>query len=153
MKILIYPKGWSFAATDNAVTKNNPFKFKLDRTLYIRATSFKERHSSWGIDRFICWVREWFTIDDILNGKYDGIIDEDPRNRVENPTSNAGHIITIDEIPDTMEDFARINNISPSTVQRKIKKWEIEITSEWLYIWSNKPVDSKIASLKKRLPA
>lgn len=85
---LKYPRWWSFAERDtflpiaSKVHISKQLKFKIDRDLYIQARSYSEWPVNGGINRFIDGMRKWFSVDEILDGKYDGIIDIDPRNRI-----------------------------------------------------------------------
>lgn len=136
---LKYPRGWSFAMQDSfepvkwtAEQKrkgiDKQLKFKLDRDLYIQARTYQEGPAHGGINRFIEGMRKWFSITEILDGKYDGIVDEDPRNRIV-PTAPLLEEIT-DEITNddieslewgylTLEDMAKDLHKSLAT----IKKW------------------------------
>lgn len=85
---LKYPRWWSFAERDtflpiaSKVHISKQLKFKIDRDLYIQARNYSEWPVNGGINRFIDGMRKWFSVDEILDGKYDGIIDIDPRNRI-----------------------------------------------------------------------
>lgn len=135
---LKYPRGWSFAMQDSFEPVkgtaeqrrkgiDKQLKFKLDRDLYIQARTYQEGPVNGGIDRFIEGMRKWFSITEILDGKYDGIIDEDPRNRIV-PTAHILEIpddITNDDIETSsggyvsLEDMAKDIGKSLAT----IKKW------------------------------
>ena len=134
---LKYPRWWSFAPTDSfegvkgtAVQKYNiiqkQLKFRLDRDLYIQARTYSEGPVNGGIDRFIEGMRKGFTIDEILDWKYDGIIDSDPRNRII-PTTPMPEVELLNDaievLPSggyvSLEDLAKDIGKSLSTV----KKW------------------------------
>jgi len=74
-KELGYPKGWCFGKTDN-ITDRDKMIYILDRKIFVSG--------SW-INRFIDWMRAWFSIDDILDGFYDWTIDTNPNNIRLNP--------------------------------------------------------------------
>lgn len=155
---LKYPRGWSFAMQDSFEPVkwtaeqrrkgiDKQLKFKLDRDLYIQARTYSEGPVNGGIDRFIEGMRKWFTITEILDGKYDGIIDEDPRNRIV-PTAPL-----LEEMPDditnddietssggyvSLEDMAKDMNKSIST----IKRWKSNgavFEVDWKYFLKDEP--------------
>ncbi len=123
---LKYPRGWKFGRIDSIVDMEK-MQYVLDRDLYL---------TSGGIDRFIRGMREGFSIDDILDGKYDGIVDNDPRNRlgvhvsggiiVDNPE------IEINDTCKTLQELADKIWVTLRTAQRKLKEWVI-IRVDWLY--------------------
>lgn len=139
---LKYPRGWSFAQNDSfesvkvkgstSTTADQKYKaiqkqlkYKLDRDIYIQARTYSEGPVNGGIDRFIEGMRKGFTIDQILDGKYDGIIDTDPRNRIIPTTPMPSEEPTNDDIESiqnagyaSIEDMAKDLWKSPSTVKR-----------------------------------
>ncbi len=132
---LKYPRGWSFADKDTlspwtgtAAQKyasiQKQLKYRLDRDLYIQARTYSEGPAHGGIDRFIQGVRVWFSITEILDGKFDGILDSDPRNRIVPTTPLPVEIPTNDDIVtslawwDSLDDIAKDLNKSLSTIKR-----------------------------------
>lgn len=132
---LKYPRGWSFAAKDSfepvkgtaeqrrkGIEKQ--LKFRLDRDLYIQARTYSEGPVNGGIDRFIEGMRKWFSVTEILDGKYDGIMDEDPRNRIVPTTPMPEEIPTNDDIETlewgylTLEDMAKDLGKGIATIKR-----------------------------------
>jgi len=102
-------------------------KFRLDRDLYIQARTYSEGPVNGGIDRFIEGMRKWFSVTEILDGKYDGILDEDPRNRIVPTTPLLEEIpddITNDDIESlewgyiTLEDMAKDLGKGIATIKR-----------------------------------
>lgn len=130
---LKYPRGWSFGATDNVVKVEKQI-YRLDRDIYLQARSY-----GWpwvtpgGIDRFINGMRKGFTVQEILDGKFDGIIDTDERNRpaelitlppIEELVKWNSDIQKINDGYLSLEDIAADKSVSLATVKRwqKLKK-------------------------------
>lgn len=121
-----YPRGWSFGKTDS-ITDPAKMVFRLDRDLYLQARSYR---GPWvtpgGIDRFIDGMRKGFSVEDILEGIYDGIIDTDPRNRPEVllPLPPLEEKLSIEKLRDgyySHEDIAADKGVSVTTVKRWAK--------------------------------
>ncbi len=140
-----YPRGWSFGKTDNI---SDPAKmvFRLDRDLYLQARSYSGPWITPGwINRYIEGMRKWFSVQDILDGFYDGIIDTDPRNRPEVllPLPPLEEKRSIERLKDwyySLEDIAEDKDISLTTVKRwakdgavfKVKgMWHVKVEPEY----------------------
>ena len=105
MVTLKYPRGWSFGATDNVVKVEKQIH-RLDRDIYIQARTYYEGPANGGIDRFINGMRKGFTVQDILDGLFDGIIDTDERNR----PAELIPLPSIEELVKRNSDVERIND-------------------------------------------
>ena len=126
MVTLKYPRGWSFWATDNAV-KVEKLIHRLDRDIYIQARTYSEGPVNGWIDRFIEGMRKGFTVQDILDGLFDGIIDTDERNRpselvplppIEELLKKNSDVERINDGYLSLEDIAKDKNVSLATVKR-----------------------------------
>ncbi len=126
MVTLKYPRGWSFGATDNVV-KVEKLIHRLDRDIYIQARTYSEGPANGWIDRFINGMRKGFSVEEILDGKFDGIIDTDERNRpaelvplppIEELSKSNGDIQKINDWYLSLDDIAADKNVSLATVKR-----------------------------------
>lgn len=126
MVTLKYPRGWSFGATDNVV-KVEKLIHRLDRDIYIQARTYSEGPANGWIDRFINGMRKGFTVQDILDGLFDGIIDTDERNRpaelvplppIEELVKKNSDVERINDGYLSLEDIAKDKNVSLATVKR-----------------------------------
>lgn len=141
MITLKYPRGWSFAQTDSAFSKKNPVKYRLDRDIYIQAGAYWEAGVNGGINRFIDGMRKGFSVQDILEGKYDGIVDTDPRNLVVPDTPLPELELTNKDIENTpengyvsLEDMAKGLNKSIATIKRFRADWRIAKIGDRYYV-------------------
>jgi len=126
MVTLKYPRGWSFGATDNVVKVEKQIH-RLDRDIYIQARTYSEGPTNGWIDRFINGMRKGFTVQDILDGLFDGIIDTDERNRpselvplppIEELVKKNSDVERINDGYLSLEDIAKDKNVSLATVKR-----------------------------------
>jgi hypothetical protein len=126
MVTLIYPRGWSFGATDNVVKIEKQIH-RLDRDIYIQARTYSEGPGNGGIDRFINGMRKGFSVQDILDGLFDAIIDTDERNRptelvplppLEELVKQNSDIKRINDGYLSIEDIAKDKDVSVATVKR-----------------------------------
>jgi len=149
---LRYPRGWSFAKQDSfepvkgtAAQKyagiQKQLKYRLDRDLYIQARSYSEGPVHGGINRFIEGMRKWFSITEILEGKYDGIVDEDPRNRIIPTTPLPEEMPTNDDIEasewgySSLEDMAKDIGKSLATIKKWRSYWKVvKVTDKYFII-------------------
>lgn len=133
---LKYPRGWSFAdkdilsswtgtASQKSTAIQKQLKYRLDRDLYIQARTYSEGPVHGGIDRFIEGMRKGFTIDHILDGKYDGIIDEDPRNRIVPTTPMPVEMPTNEDIEASEGGYVSLEDLAKDLWKSlaTIKKW------------------------------
>lgn len=152
---LKYPRGWSFAMQDSfepvkwtAAQKyagiQKQLKYRLDRDLYIQARTYSEGPVNGGINRFIDGMRKWFSVTEILDGKYDGIVDEDPRNRIIPTDPIPEEIPSNDDIESlewgyiTLEDMAKDLWKGIAT----IKRWKAQskiFEVDWKYFLRDEP--------------
>lgn len=128
---LKYPRWWSFGITDNVV-KPSKQVYRLDRDIYIQA---REYNLSGGIDRFINGMRKGFSVQEILDGVFDGIIDTDERNRpaeilplpsLEELEKGNKDIQKFNDWYLSLEDIAADKDVSLATVKRWRNNWLVE---------------------------
>lgn len=123
-----YPEGWSFGKTDNIVDPEKQI-YKLDRILHFEAESYSTCKC---INRFIDWMRKWFTVQQILDWRFDNVVDDNPKNIIlDTITHEDWGVEVIQNKYESLKEIAQVFNRSESTVKRWSTKGKI--IKDWKY--------------------
>ena len=127
-----YPAGWSFGIRNDVIDPEKQ-KYKLDRMLYFNEESYST--AKW-INRFIDGMRKWFTVQNILDWKFDEIKDMNPKNVIVDTIKHPDWVIeVIQNRYETLQEISELYWKSLSTIEKRKQKWDI--IKDWTH-WTIK---------------